>query len=80
MINKIFKDQIDHNIEVYIDDMLVKSANKDDHIVDLKEAFDNIRHHRMKWNPSKCMFGVTADKFLGFMITEHNIEANLEKI
>lgn len=76
----VFKDQIDHNMEVYIDDLLVKSVKEVNHITDLEEAFNNLRHHQMKLNPSKCTFCVMAGKFLSFMVTEHGIKANPKKI
>ena len=80
LVNKIFQDQIDHNMEVYVDDMLVKSIEAEEHIKDLQEAFETLRKHRMKLNPTKCAFGVASGKFLGFMVTQRGIEANPEKI
>ena len=67
-------------MEVYVDDMLVKSTEEDRHITDLKEAFGELRKHQIKLNPNKCTFGVTIEKFLKFLITQRGIEANLEKI
>ena len=49
--------------------MLVKSQREEDHLKDLKEAFDTLRSYHMKLNPSKCAFGVTKGKFLGFMVS-----------
>ena len=80
LVNKIFQDQISHNMEVYVDDMLVKSIEAEEHIKDLQEAFGTLRKHRMKLNPTKCAFGVASGKFLGFMVTQRGIEANPEKI
>ena len=80
LVNKIFQDQIGRNMEVYVDDMLVKSKEEVDHIKDLREAFETLRRHRMKLNPAKCAFGVASGKFLGFMVTQRGIEANPEKI
>ena len=60
--------------------MLVKSLHEDDHLGDLHETFDTLRSYNMKLNPSKCAFGVTAGKFLGFMVSQRAIEVNLEKI
>ena len=80
LVNKVFKNQIGRNMEVYVDDMLVKTSEENDHLEDLKEAFDNLRRHQMKLNPTKCAFGVTAGKFLGFLVSKHGIEANPEKI
>src|SRR3954471_2000565 len=60
--------------------MLVKSAKEVDHIGDLRETFEVLRKYHMKLNPQKCVFGVTAGKFLGFMVTNWGIEANPDKI
>ncbi|XP_057962366.1 uncharacterized protein LOC131153938 [Malania oleifera] len=67
-------------MEAYIDDMLVKSLKAEDHCKDLKQAFELLHKYRMKLNPSKCIFGVSARKFLGFMVTHRGIEANPNKI
>ena len=80
LVNKVFKAQIGRNMEVYVDDILVKSAQASDHVQDLEETFHTLRRHRMKLNPTKCTFGVTSEKFLGFLISQCEIEANPEKI
>lgn len=80
LVNQMFKKQIGRNVEVYIDDMLVKSKEEEDHLDDLKEMFNTLRQHNMKVNPSKCVFGVSSGKFLGFMVSQRGIEANLEKV
>ena len=67
-------------MEVYIDDMLVKSVKAELHITHLSEAFQVMKSYNMKLNPSKCAFGVFAGKFLGFIINGRGIEANLDKI
>ena len=67
LMNKMFAHQIGRNVQVYVDDMLVKSLHENDHLNDLQETFDTLRSYNMKLNPSKCVFGVTAEKFLGFM-------------
>ena len=67
-------------MEVYVDEMLVKTSKEGDHLEDLREAFDNLRRHQMNLNLTKCAFGVTAGKFLGFLISGRGIEANPEKI
>ena len=63
-------------MEVYIDDMLVKSKERLDHIRHLQEVFELLRKHNMKLNPLKCVFGVSSGKFIGFMVTQRGIEAN----
>ena len=80
LMNKMFAHQIGRNVQVYVDDMLVKSLHEDDHLGDLRETFNTIRLYNMKLNPSKCAFGVTAGKFLGFMVSQRGIEVNLEKV
>ena len=56
-------------MEVYIDDMLVKSNERPNHMKHLQETFELLRGHDMKLNPLKCAFGVSTYKFLGFMVT-----------
>ena len=68
-MNKMFIHQIGRNVQVYVDDMLVKSLHENDHLDDLQEIFDTLRSYNMKLNPSKCVFGITAGKFLGFMVS-----------
>ena len=76
----MFHPQIGWNVEVYVDDMLVKSLNKEKHLDDLQETFDTLRRYNMKLNPSKCAFEVSFGKFLGFMVSHRGIEANPDKI
>ena len=80
LVNKMFCKQIVRNMEVYVDDMLVKSKEEFAHLDDLKETFATLRKYKMKLNPSKCAFGVASGKFLGFMVSQRGIEANLEKV
>ena len=76
----MFRPQIGRNVEVYVDDMLVKSLDEEEHLDNLQETFDTLRRFSMKSNPSKCVFGVSLGKFLGFMVSHREIEANPEKI
>uniref|UniRef100_A0A2N9J1F3 Uncharacterized protein n=1 Tax=Fagus sylvatica TaxID=28930 RepID=A0A2N9J1F3_FAGSY len=80
LMNRMFHDQIGRNVEVYVDDMLVKSKEEDGHLDDLRETFQTLRKYQMKLNPSKCAFGVYSGKFLGFMVSQRGIEANPDKI
>ena len=59
--------------------MLVKILRKDEHLSDIQETFDTLRAYNMKLNPSKCVFRVTAGKFLGFMVSQRGIKVNPEK-
>lgn len=67
-------------MEVYIDDMMVKSKEKKDHVTDLKETFEVLRAYKLKLNASKCSFGVSSRKFLEHLVTRKGIEANLDQI
>ena len=80
LMNKMFAHQIGRNVQVYVDDMLMKSLREYDHLSDLQETFDTLRAYNMKLNLNKCVFGVTAGKFLGFMVSQRGIQVNLEKI
>ena len=80
LVNQMFEKQIGRNVEVYVDDMLVKSKEEEDHLDDLRETFNTLRQYSMKLNPSKCAFGVSSGKFLEFMVSQRGIEANPEKV
>ena len=80
LVNHMFCPQTRRNVEVYVDDMLVKSLDEDKHLNDLQETFDMLRQYNMKLNPSKCAFGVSSGKFLEFMVSHRGIEANPDKI
>ena len=77
---QMFSKQIGRKVEVYVDDMLVKSKEKEDHLNDLKEAFNTLRQYSKKLNSSKCAFEVSSGKFLDFMVSQKGIKANLEKV
>ena len=68
LVNRMFQKQIGTFMEVYIDDMLVKSIKAKLHITHLAEAFQVLKSYNMKLNPAKCAFGVSAKKFLGFIV------------
>ena len=80
LMNIMFAPQIGRNVQVYMNDMLVKSQREEDYLEDLRETFDTLHSYNMKLNPGKCTFGVTAGKFLGFMVSQRGIEANPDKI
>ena len=79
LLDWIFKQQIRGNVEVYVDDMVVKSQRIFQHLANLEKVFGEIRKYDMWLNPEKCTFGVCGRKFLGFLITHRGIEANLDK-
>ena len=80
LVNKMFQKQIGTSMEVCIDDMLVKAVKAKLHIDHLAEAFQVLKDYKMKLHPTKCAFGVSARKFLGFIVNSHRIEANPDKI
>ena len=80
LVNKMFQKQIGTSMEVYIDDMLVKSVKVELHVGHLAESFQVLKNYNMKLNPTKCAFGVSAGKFLGFIVNNRGIEANPDKI
>ncbi|KAL0454708.1 UNVERIFIED_CONTAM: hypothetical protein Slati_0810000 [Sesamum latifolium] len=69
LVDKIFRPQIGRNVEVYVDDMLVKSKKAEEHVKDLEETFSILRKYKLKLNPAKCAFGVQGGRFLGFIVT-----------
>ncbi|WJZ99708.1 hypothetical protein VitviT2T_018128 [Vitis vinifera] len=80
LMTKIFKPLIGRSVEVYIDDIVVKSKTREQHILHLQEVFYLLRKYGMKLNPSKCAFGVSADKFLGFMVSQRGIEVSPDQV
>ena len=80
MVTWMFETQIGRNIEAYINDMVVKSKQVEEHLANLGETFSVLREHKLCLNIFKCSFGVSSGKFLGYMITHHGIEVNLEQI
>jgi hypothetical protein len=73
-------DQIGKNVQVYVDDIVVKTREGATLLEDLRETFTNLNRYNIKLNPLKCVFGVPASQLLGYLISERGIEANLEKI
>ena len=80
LVNMMFKEQIDKTMEVYVDDILIKSKVASDHVAYLTDMFRILRAYHMKLNPLKCTFGMASGKFLGFMVNQRGIEASPEKI
>ena len=72
----MFESQLGKNIEVYINDMVVKSKVVPEHVRDLGNIFEILRKHKLCLNASKCSFGVGLGKFLGYMVTHQGIEVN----
>jgi len=78
-MERVLAPMIGRNIQAYVDDMVVTSQAKEQHFADLEELFTTIAKYRLKLNPEKCVFGVEAGKFMGFLLTERGIEAIPEK-
>ena len=76
----MFKPQLGKNIEVYIDDVAVKSKVVSEHVGDLGSIFEILRKYKLRLNASKCSFGVRSGKFLGYMVTHQGIEVNSNQI
>ena len=74
LVNKMFSKQIRRHMEMYTDDMLVKSKEESANLDDLQEMFTTLRQYQMKLNPSKCTFGVASGKFLGLMVSQRRCE------
>ena len=80
IMTKMLKSQLGKNVEVYIDDMVVKSKLVSEHLTDLSNIFEILRRHKLRLNASKCSFGVGSGKFLGYMVTHRGIEVNPDQI
>jgi hypothetical protein len=80
MMQNCLGSQIGRNIQVYIDDVVIAIRKEESLISDLAETFDNLNRYKLKLNLTKCSFGVSAGKLLGFLVSARGIEANPEKI
>jgi hypothetical protein len=80
LTNTVLESQVGRNIFIYVDDIVVASKNKEDHLTDLAETFANMRDTRLRLNPEKCIFGVRQGKILGYLVSHRGIEANPTKI
>ena len=80
LMTKIFRPLVGRTVEVYIDDIVVKSKTRKDHVHHLQEVFHLQRRYDMKLNPSKCAFSISVEKFLGLMVTKRGIEVSPDQI
>ena len=80
MMTRMFEPQLGKNIEVYINDMVVKSKVVAKHVGDLERIFEVLGKQKLRLNTSKCSFGVGLGKFLGYIVTRCGIEVNLDQI
>jgi hypothetical protein len=77
-LNYIYHDLINKLVEIYIDDVVVKSTSMGGHLEDLCQVLELTRRFGLKMNPKKCTFGVSAGQFLGFLVHERGIEIGLK--
>jgi hypothetical protein len=80
LTNKVLENQVGRNIFTYVNDIVVASKSKEDHLVDLTKTFANMRDAQLRLNPKKCVFGVRHGKILGYLVLHRGIEANPTKI
>ena len=76
----IFHDMIHKEVEVYVDDMIIKSKDREGHIPALRAFFDRLTKYQMRLNPQKCVFDVTKGKLLGYIVSEKGIEVDPAKV
>ena len=80
MMTRMFEPLLGKNIEIYIDDMVVKIKMVSEHLGDLRTIFEILRNYKLRLNASKCSFGVGSGKFLCYMVTHRGIEVNSDQI
>ena len=76
----LFHDMMHKEIEVYVDDLITKSWEDESHVENLRKLFERLRKFQLKLNPTKCTFGATSGKLLGFILSRKGIEVDLDKI
>ncbi|XP_077232000.1 uncharacterized protein LOC143865636 [Tasmannia lanceolata] len=76
----LLHDMMHKEVEVYVDDMIVKAKTREEHVVSLRKFFQRIQKYHLCLNPNKCMFGVTSGKLLGFLVSQRGIEVDPQKI
>ena len=78
-MHNIFDDMLHKNVECYVDDLVVKSRRKGDHLQDLRMVFERLQRYQLKMNPLKCVSGVTSVKFLGIIVRYRGIKIDQDK-
>ena len=76
----LFHDLMHKEIKVYVDDMVSKSPRENEHVADLQKLFKRLHKYQLKLNPTKCTFGVTSDKLLGFIVSEKGIDVDPDEV
>ena len=80
MATTLLHDMMDNEVEVYVDDMIVKSKDRESHTINLRKFFERIKEYRLRLNPQKCTFRVTIEKLLGFLMSDRGIEVDPSKV
>ena len=80
MATTLLHDMMHNEVEVYVNNMIVKYKEREVHIVNLRKFFEGIKEYKMRLNPQKCTFGVTAGKLLGFLVSDRGMEVDPSKI
>ena len=76
----LFHEMIHHEIEVYVDDMIVRSQTEEEHLDHLQKLFDRLKLYKLRLNPNKCTFGVRSSKLLGFVVSDKGIQVDPAKM
>ncbi|PKI18406.1 hypothetical protein CRG98_049320, partial [Punica granatum] len=76
----LFHDMMHKEVEVYVDDMIAKTKEGEDHLVNLKRLFDRLKEYKLRLNQAKCTFGARSGKLLGFVVSERGIEVDPDKV
>ena len=79
MATALLHDMMHNKVEAYVDDMIVKSKDREGHIANLRKLFERIKEYRLRLNPQKCTFGVTTGNLLGFMLSDKRIEVDSQR-
>ena len=80
MATTLLHNMMHNKVEVYVDDMIVKSKDRESHTINLRKFFERIKEYRLRLNPQKCTFRVTTEKLLGFLVSDRGIEVDPSKI
>ena len=80
MATALLHDMMHNEVEVYVDNMIVKSKDRESHTMNLRKFFESIKEYRLRLNPQKCTFGVTAGKLLWFLVSDRGTEVYQSKI
>ena len=76
MATTLLHDMMHNEVEVYVDDMILKSKDREGHVINLRKFFRRIKDYRLRLNPQKCTFRIIARKLLGFLVSDRGIEVN----